>query len=77
MQYRLERSELDDWREREGRTFAWLAKKVGVVPETFYQQLHGSYGPSLATALALEDVTEIPIRRLVRRVDAEKAAACE
>jgi len=61
----LQRTVLEKWKEDEGRTWTWLARQANVRPETIYQQLGGRTGVSLRLALALEDVTGIPIRKLV------------
>lgn len=75
MRYRLDRRSLDKWKNREGRTFAWLARQVGVKTENLYQLLHGSHGPSLAAVLALSEITGIPVESLVRRIDEESMAS--
>jgi plasmid maintenance system antidote protein VapI len=67
MKYSLKYEVLREWKEREGRTWVWLARKIGVKPNTLAQQLKGSCGLSLGVALALEEATEIPIQKMVRK----------
>ena len=62
----LNRAALEKWKKKEGRTWTWVAQRTKVKPETIYQQLGGRTGVSLRFALALEDVTGIPIREFVR-----------
>ena len=62
----LNRTTLEQWKAKEERTWAWVARHTRVKPETIYQQLGGRTGVSLRFALALEDVTGIPIRQLVK-----------
>lgn len=62
----LRRATLEKWKKQEGRTWTWLADRTKVKPETIYQQLGGRTGVSLRFALALEDVTGIPLRELLQ-----------
>lgn len=69
MRYKLRPEPLKSWRDSEGRTYAWLARRVGVRPETLVDQVGGRIGVSLATALKLEKELGIPVAQLVEAVN--------
>ncbi|MGE0489757.1 MAG: hypothetical protein AB7S38_11170 [Vulcanimicrobiota bacterium] len=75
MQYRLNQSELRRWKAREGRTFVWLANKIGVTKDTFYQQMGGVIGVSVGVLMRLSKVTGIPVETLVVATEQEAASA--
>ena len=71
LRYRVKRDVISRWKEQEGRSLAWLSRRIGVKPDTLHQQIRGTCGLSLGVALALEDATGIPLRPLVEKVAAE------
>lgn len=62
---KLNSQALKAWKAREGRTWGWLARQIGVAPTTLSQQLNGHCGLSLTVALALEKTTGIAVADLV------------
>lgn len=74
--YRVKRDVIKQWREQEGRSLAWLSRRIGIKPDTLHQQIRGTCGLSLGVALALEKATGIPVQDLVEEVEtAEKDTA--
>lgn len=63
--YILNKPKLVEWKERERRTFAWLAETAQIHLPTFYQQISGACGASLRLAMSLHRVTGIPVEDLV------------
>lgn len=63
--YKVNADILQDWKRREGRTWVWLSRQVGIKPNTLTQQMNGNCGLSLGVALALEKATGIPVQSLV------------
>jgi plasmid maintenance system antidote protein VapI len=68
MKYKLRKEPLTKWKEREGRTYTWLARRLGLKPDTLVNQIGGRVGVSLATVLKLEKELGIPARDLVEAV---------
>lgn len=66
--YRVKRDVIKQWREQEGRSLAWLSRKIGVKPDTLHQQIRGTCGLSLGVAMALEEATGILVQDLVEKV---------
>lgn len=68
LRYRIKRSVIQKWRKDEGRSLAWLSRKVGIKPDTLHQQIRGTCGLSLGVALAVEEATGIPVQTLVEKI---------
>lgn len=68
MRYRLRRQPITDWQVREGRTFSWLAQRLGVKPGSLAHQLSGRCGVSLGVALKLEKELGRPVSEIVEEI---------